>query len=301
MKDHQASVICFGETLWDIFPSGKTAGGAPMNVALNLHKLGIDVKMISRMGDDKLGEELYTYLKSNGVDTSLIQQDKQHATGVVQVKLDNQKNATYDIIFPSAWDFIDCNPEIDNVIDKSCHLVFGSLACRHENSYQTLVKILKKAKHRVFDVNLRFPYYTWDLIETLLHEADSVKLNDQELMIISDWMDCKDMNTDSVCRKLMRDYKIDQLILTLGEKGAMVFYKDKIFTHHGFKVEAVDTVGSGDAFLAAFLACQIKGKDIAESLEFACAAGSYVVTQQGANPLYEEKQVREFLSKTKFT
>jgi len=294
MKDKRSRVVCFGEILWDVFPSGRTAGGAPMNVALNLKKLGIDVKLISRIGIEALGEELYACLKSNGADISLIQQDKHHPTGTAEVKLDDFKNAKYDIAFPAAWDFIEYNSEIDRAIENA-NVVFGSLACRHESSHKTLIKIMEKAALKIFDVNLRSPFYNRDLIERLLHAADIVKLNDEELKNIGDWTDEND--PDAACKKIMSSFRVEQLILTSGEHGAKVFYKDKIYACRGFKAEAVDTVGSGDAFLAAFLAEQMKGKDIAECLEFACAAGSYAVTQKGANPPYEEKHIRDFLAK----
>ncbi len=58
MKNNKNSyVVCFGEILWDIFPSGTKAGGAPFNVAYNLNKMGAEVKMISKVGNDTLGND----------------------------------------------------------------------------------------------------------------------------------------------------------------------------------------------------------------------------------------------------
>ena len=69
-------IVCFGETLWDVLPSGSVPGGAPMNVAIRTQSLGLDATIISRIGVDKLGIELRQYLKKKQVNTSLLQTDK---------------------------------------------------------------------------------------------------------------------------------------------------------------------------------------------------------------------------------
>ena len=120
-------VICFGEILWDCFKDGKKAGGAPMNVALHLHKQGINSKLISAVGNDIDGKELVNYLKENGLNTGLIQVNDELPTGVVEVHLDKKNQATYTIVEPVAWDKIEYKEELDSIIEEADAIVFGSL------------------------------------------------------------------------------------------------------------------------------------------------------------------------------
>lgn len=293
---NRPSVICFGEVLWDVFPTGKKAGGAPMNVAVNLKKLGIDSSFISRIGNDEFGLELNNFVKVNKIN-SFIQVDKLHNTGMVKVNVANNQEVNYDIVFPAAWDFIEFNEDIKEIVAKADYVVFGSLACRNSSTYTTLSKILEQARYKVFDINLRYPHYKREIIEELLFKADMVKVNKEELMVLNKWNDVLGGTLDVICKKIKENYKIDQLIVTLGENGAIVSYGSEIFKHPGFKIDVEDTVGSGDAFLAAFLANQIKGRDIKTSLDFACATGAYLASKNGANPQYDESQIIKFIKR----
>src|SRR6056300_1201526 len=145
------SIVCFGETLWDVLPSGYVPGGAPMNVAIRAQSLGLEATIISRIGVDKLGIELRHYLRKNHVNTSLLQTDKKFPTGKVNVSLDAKGVAEYDIKYPSAWDKIELSKEAIKKVKKSDTFIFGSLACRDTISRETLFTLLEYAKFKVFD------------------------------------------------------------------------------------------------------------------------------------------------------
>jgi fructokinase len=113
--------------LWDIFPEGSRAGGAPFNVAYNVHKMGIDVKMLSKTGKDELGEKLTDKIKSWGITTDFIQIDEVHPTSTVIAKIDEHNEASYEIVENVAWDFIDFLPEHQDLVANAEAFVFGSL------------------------------------------------------------------------------------------------------------------------------------------------------------------------------
>ncbi|HEX8378879.1 MAG TPA: PfkB family carbohydrate kinase, partial [Pedobacter sp.] len=140
LKMHQ--VVCFGEILWDNFKTGRKPGGAPMNVALHLYKQGQQVKLISAIGNDVEGGELASYLKEQGLLVEHIQIHQTLPTGIVEVILDEIQQATYNIVRPVAWDEINYQSDFENLIGNAHVLVFGSLACRNELSYATLLKLL---------------------------------------------------------------------------------------------------------------------------------------------------------------
>ena len=80
-------VVCFGEVLWDVLPTGKQPGGAPFNVAVHLHQLGQPVELISRVGRDDLGQELLDFLQAHGLPTATVQRGETHLTGVVKANV----------------------------------------------------------------------------------------------------------------------------------------------------------------------------------------------------------------------
>ena len=290
-------IICYGETLWDILPSGMKPGGAPMNVAVHMKKFGIDARLISRIGDDELGEQLISFLSSQKMDTSLIQVDGNHPTGTVNVEIGQLGNASYEIVFPSAWDFIEI-PEEEELQDDMI-LVFGSLASRNTTSKNTLIYLLEKARLSLFDVNFRAPHYTRELIELLLNSTDIVKINEDEIDIIAAWIGKKGEPLDAICRQISADYAIDHIIVTLGGEGALVYCCGEIYRHSGIEINVVDTVGSGDSFLAAYLSNFMRSNDVPSSLEIACATGAFVATQDGANPNYTPADIKHFLNQNR--
>jgi fructokinase len=233
------------------------------------------------------------FLLGQGVDISLIQMDGARPTGVVNVEIGSEGNAKYDIVFPSAWDFIE-KPK-DEHLDEDFILVFGSLASRNSPSRNTLLYLLEKAHLSLFDVNFRAPHYSRALIELLLHSTDIVKINEDELEIIAGWIDRKNSTIEDICKEIAQEFSIDHIIVTLGGDGALTYKSGKVFLHHGCKVNVVDTVGSGDSFLAAYLSNYLKTNKISSSLELACATGAFVATQNGANPQYAPSDISEFI------
>ena len=154
------TVACFGETLWDVLPTGKQPGGAPFNVAVHLHQFSQPVELISRVGDDDLGTELLAFLAGRGVPTTYVQRGHTHLTGVVKANVDNANEVTYKIVQPVAWDYIQYEDALRGLVAGAAVLVFGSLAARTEATRATLYRLLQDARFKVFDVNMRPPHYT---------------------------------------------------------------------------------------------------------------------------------------------
>lgn len=291
------SIICFGETLWDVFPNEKKPGGAPMNVAVHLKRFGYDAKLISRVGKDALGEALIGFLNEKNIDTNTIQSDSKFPTGVVNVQIADNGDAKYDIVFPSAWDFIDFPDSLIKQSPGEKILVFGSLASRNDHSQNTLFKLLQSADIALFDVNFREPHYSRSLIELLLFKSHIVKLNEHELRIIGIWLGMNDEIKESICQKLAENYAIKHIILTLGGDGALVLKDGSFYRQQGYQVDVKDTVGSGDSFLAAYLANFLDGSSVEKCLQMACATGAFVASNVGAVPDYQVSDILNLIQK----
>ena len=289
-----STLICFGEVLWDLLPTGKIAGGAPMNVAFQANQLGLSAKMVSRVGADGLGTELLDFLNDKGVSTQFVQTDPQHPTGIVNVTLDSKGSPAYEIVRPSAWDFIASDETLHDAAAAADALVFGSLACRSDSTQSTLLELLDVAALRVFDVNLRRPFFSQNLLDALLSKADIVKLNDEELDIIAAWHGAVGGEVQQM-QFLKKKYALDMLVLTKGPHGAACLDDEGYHAHPGFSVKVHDTIGSGDAFLAAFLSKMLAGDDSPECLAFACAVGALVATKQGGTPDISAGEIQDFI------
>jgi fructokinase len=277
-------VICFGEMLWDVLPAGKAAGGAPMNVAIRLQSLGIDTSIVSKVGIDEPGNSLIDIIKDRGVNPSLVQKDDKLPTGEVIVSLSGEGIPSYNIVYPSAWDNIEFNEVNIAAVAESEAFVFGSLACRAEVSKNTLFELLRHAKYKVFDVNLRAPFYNLPLIEELMIIADMIKLNDDELSIIADFLKSPFSTVEDNVRFISEATNTHSICITMGADGALLFTGDKFYKHAGFKVKVADTIGAGDSFLAALLSKILNSGDYNEALKYACAVGALVASHKGANP-----------------
>jgi fructokinase len=283
-------IICFGETLWDMLPSGHMPGGAPMNVAIHLKYNNYDPIVISRVGTDDLGKALLKFLEEKGLSTEYIQVGKTHLTGVVKVNVDDKNEITYKIVEPVAWDYIQFEPEVAQLVAQSDVFVYGSLAARSKTTRETLLQYLPIAKLKVFDVNLRPPHYNPERIQTLLQFADIVKMNHQELELIMGWFGRAGTEEQQMAY-IRQHFGLRMVILTRGEHGASVLSDAGYFEHPGYKVEVEDTIGSGDSFLATFLSNYLQQQPLAECLQKACLVGAFVASQKGATPAYDPQNL----------
>lgn len=292
----QNQIVCFGEMLWDILPTGKQAGGAPMNVAVHLHQLGMHPLVISKVGKDAMGEGLLEFLKTKGLQTESIQADATYPTGIVNANVSSKQEVTYDIVRPAAWDFIEWDAHLEKQVSEAEAFVYGSLVARSDVSSDTLQKLLGKAKLKIMDVNLRPPHYQKQSLEALLSQADLVKLNHHELSELSGWWgDAKGLKEQM--QLLVKKFGLQALCVTRGEKGAILWMQDEFTAHPGYVVQVEDTIGSGDSFLAAFLKNYLMGKAAAEILPYACAVGALVASRRGATPLLLEAEISQMMGK----
>ncbi|MBT5749505.1 MAG: carbohydrate kinase [Flavobacteriaceae bacterium] len=288
-------IVCFGETLWDVLPSGSVPGGAPMNVAIRTQSLGLDATIISRIGVDKLGIELRQYLKKKQVNTSLLQTDKKFPTGKVDVSLDEKGVAEYDIKYPVAWDKIELSKASIEKVKKADAFIFGSLVCRDSISRETLLSLLEYAKFKVFDVNLRSGFFDASLIEKLMKSSDLIKLNDDELSILSNRFGSKSDDLYENIKFIHKKLQLKSICVTRAEKGAILFIDNVFYSNNGIIVDVVDSVGAGDSFLSALIYKLLSQNDHQNTLNFACAVGTLVATKTGANSKISANEIRTII------
>ncbi len=294
MAEKNPYIVCFGEVLWDIFPKDSRAGGAPFNVAYNIHKMGIEVKMLSKIGDDELGKKLMDKIENWGITTDYIQIDENYPTSTVIAKIDERNEATYEIINNVAWDHIEFLPEDKSLVSNAEAFVFGSLSARNEKTKETLLKLLDLAKLKIFDVNFRPPFIDFELIKILLNKADIVKMNKMEMKQILEFSGKEYNNEEESIAFIQKYFNIHEIILTKGSKGARYFVGDKNYSFSAVQITVADTVGSGDAFLSGFISKRIQNQDPEEVVKQGIALGAFITSKSGACPDYNYSEFEKF-------
>lgn len=282
-----AGILCVGEVLWDALPEGLFLGGALYNVARHLHALGQPVQLVSRVGDDTLGREILRRMRAAGLSTDLVQIDADHRTGFVEVRLDAEGVADYVIVEPVAWDAIATTKRLASRAETAQALVFGSLAQRSDVSRRTIQTLCDVTNGvTVYDVNLRPPYTSRDVVEASMRAADVVKLNDDELTTLRGWYDLPSTLTGGV-ETLGDRFDVATCCVTCGPDGAYLWHDGAWTYHAGFDVAVRDTVGAGDSFLAALLAGLLAGDAPDDVLRRANRLGAFVASRSGATPEYD--------------
>ena len=277
-------VLLFGEVLFDIFEDGEhVLGGAPFNVAWHLKGLGLHPFMVSRLGHDDLAQQVLRAMQSWQMETQGLQQDTQHATGCVQVSVNQQGIPHFDIIDQVAYDFIQIP---DSLPARKIDLLYhGSLALRHATSHNSLFTLRKKLDCPVFiDLNIRQPWWDSSTLPELLTSATWLKLNDEELasLFAIDEPDNR-ARLQEAAQQLRHQYQLDAVIVTCGTKGAFIVTEQDIYTAAPVIVDTiVDTVGAGDSFSAIVIKGLLANWDYPTILQHATAFAARVCQLKGA-------------------
>jgi fructokinase len=278
-------ILCAGELLVDCVGGREFPGGAPANVAYHAAALGLPVGLITRVGDDERGRKLREWLHTSSIDDSLLQTDRHQPTGVVEVT----EEPRYTIAASAAWDFIEPpagDPRAVRVF------VCGTLAQRHPVSRGTIrewVRRVRQGGGRVLvDLNLRAPFFDEEVVLWSLRHADVLKLNLEELAVVSQMLGAQGESTD-LFTGLLREFGIGQAVLTCGPDGAWFNDDGRLWRQPAVPVEVIDTVGAGDAFCAVLAAALARGTDLRKAAPICAKVAAFVASQPGATPRWTEK------------
>lgn len=280
----EGKIIGLGEILWDMLPTGKQLGGAPANFAYHVCRLGGNGWAVSAISDDELGREIKNTLSTKKLNTIL--EEVNEPTGTVQVTLNAAGVPTYDITEGVAWDHIPFTERIWDLAKETSAVCFGTLAQRSPESRATIHKFIESmpaGSLKVFDINLRQKYYDEKIISDSLRLADILKINDEELEIVSRML-CLSGTSEERCRAISREFNLKFVILTMGGDGSKVILEDRVHLSTPGKINIVDTVGAGDSFTAAFMLAYLRGESIEKAHTLATEVSSYVCTKAGAMP-----------------
>jgi fructokinase len=279
-------IVALGEVLWDLLPEGKMLGGAPANFAFHARALGAESRLVSRVGDDRLGREILQRFSAKGLPIDGLQVDPAASTGTVSVHLSDDGQPNYIIHEGVAWDAIAVTPEAMEMVTKADAICFGSLAQRAATSREAiraLVSATTPGTWRIFDINLRQNYSTRETIETSLGLANVLKLNETELPVLAEMFGLAGESRDQLAA-LAERFDLRAIALTLGAGGSLLRVDETCSAYAGTPVKVRDTIGAGDSFTAMLALGLIAGWPAAQINERANAIAAFVCSQSGATP-----------------
>ena len=283
-----ANVICFGEALWDVLPSMRSVGGAPLNVAYHLKKLGVRAWPMSGVGNDPLGEELKSQIEEWGLPSDLICSvaDRETGRSLITV-LEGEPN--FEVLKDVAWDYIDVPENWPVECQPAEALVFGSLAQRSARNRAVLDAMFVAMPNalKVLDVNLRDAFEDYEQIWALARSADLVKLNDEEMQALMQTTATR-TNAEDCARSFQREAGCETVCMTMGAQGAGLLRCDEWHWVDAVPVKERDTVGAGDSFLAGLIyGLLITQEDATTTLRRSATLASFVASSDGATPDYD--------------
>ncbi len=279
--------------------TGGTSAARRLTSRISPPLLGEHAVIASRIGKEQLDEELLYDLRQRGIDVGYMQRDVNLPTGTAQVSVSPDGQPAFEIRQPSAWDALEWSTEWERLARQANAVCFGTLAQRSELSRATINTFLKATRPdcvRVFDVNLRPPFSSRDLIVNSMRLATIAKLNEEEFVEVCGMMGLPARNLPEDARSFARSMDLELVCLTRGRSGSLLATPQEIAEHPGFAVQVADTVGAGDAFTAAVAGCWISHLGLDKTNVMANRWAAWVASQHGAMPAIHEDLRQKMLS-----
>ena len=290
-------LLSIGEVLWDLIDGQAHIGGATLNLAAHAVRFGMEAWLVSAVGDDDLGRRAIARVRELGIRDDYVR-TVDTPTGVVDVSVDEQGVPTFTIREPAAWDVIELSQaDIDALrvadVDAIC---YGSLAQRRETIERRLHQLLDAlrgdGRPKLFcDINLRAPFIDPAKVRWSIAAADILKLNNDEVKVCCGIFDRPFEGMEQFCEWVSRAQGLEIMCVTLGAEGCLVYAGGQAHWCEGVPTAVDDTVGSGDAFSAAFLQRYLSGASPAEAGQFANRVGAFIASKAGAVPDYDPSDI----------
>jgi fructokinase len=293
-----STIVAYGEALWDLLPTGPVLGGAPLNFAYRVNSLGHRSIIVSRLGNDDLGQKAREQMVTLGMNDTYLQWDDTYPTGTVEIYFDEDKNPDYTIIENVAYDYIEFSDDLENIVKSADCICFGTLAQRNTVSRQTLQRLFSNysGKFTLLDINLRKNCYSDETLKSSLEQANILKLNDEELTVLVDLLGLPGDSAPDQAEHLLKHAGLAYCVVTLGERGAFALSHrgEKIYSP-GYHVNLVDPCGSGDGFAAGFIHALHHGESLKHACRLGNALGAMVAQQEGATQPISYREVMAFM------
>lgn len=269
-------------------------GGKGANQAVAAAKLGAQVTIVGRVGDDSFGQMQRQGMEALGIGTDFLITDAEAPTGTALIIVDTQGQNSIVVVSGANGRLTPADVEAACPAIRDADAVLLQL----ENPIATVQHAAEVACELDVPVVLNpAPAPRERLPARLLRSVHYLIPNELEATALTG-IQVTDQSSAERAAACLRTQGIETVILTLGAQGALAISLQGTIQAPAFSVKAVDTTAAGDAFVAAFSVALCEGQTLAEALRFANAAGALAVTRLGAQPsLPSREEVEAFLQK----
>lgn len=294
----------FGGRLEDMLSFSKYVGGCPANIAIGTSRLGLDVAILTRVGDEQMGRYLTDTFANNGVDTRYIVIDKERLTTVVLLGIQN--DTTFPLLYyrKNCADMGLCEDDIkEEALANSRAILLSGVHLSSKSTAKATFRAVLIAKNHnskvIFDIDYRPTL--WGLtglgggesrfvenaevtanIQKILPDCDMIVGTEEEFNIAG--------GSTEALESLHNIRKISNatFVYKMGALGCCVIEgevpNELIPYGQSFAIKILNSVGAGDAFMSGFLAAYLRDKNWDECATYGNAAGALVVTRHGCSP-----------------
>lgn len=282
-----------GETIFgnDFYES---CGGKGANQAVAVSKLGMKTEMIGMVGKDSQGEKLIQNLNKYGIiSDNVIKSDE--LTGRAIITVDKKGDNNIIVIPGSNFKITKEHIQAKQDVIASSDVVILQNEIPSETVEFSLLKAKELGKITIFN-----PAPARKLSGEVFKNTDYLILNETEMEEIFEIKFNDEEYTEKISIK-KKEYGIKNIILTLGDKGSILFSKDNnIKKYDVYKVKAVDTTAAGDSFIGAFTMKICESGNSDEAIKYATAVSAIVVTRQGAqDSIPTREEIEKFIEENK--
>lgn len=279
----------------------RAVGGAELNFAIGVSRLGFDSKWISCLGDDEFGTYIFNFARGEGIDVSHVSRSSKYPTSIYFKEINESGNG-------KSFYYRQPSPLLDLTIDSIKEPILDDVDLLHisgvylavcPHNVELALDLMKKAQQKgipiSFDPNLRLKLWTIEearaTYELLYPYVTHLLIGDEEFDLLFG---------NRTVIDVLHTYEFEEIVLKKGSDGAEVFTSTQHFEYPAYPIHAVDTVGAGDAFGSAYVYGILNGYDIEERLRHANGSGALVATIKGDNEgLPSFSELKQFIGDEK--
>lgn len=251
-------------------------GGKGANQAVAIARLGGNITFVCKTGSDIFGHQAHQLFEEEGINTSFVFSDSKNPSGVALITVDSRAENCIAVASGANMKLL---PD-DLVRAKEAIEQADAILMQLEIPIETVEYVARTANAQGKKVILN-PAPAQPLSESLIRDLYLITPNETEAEMISGITITDDESAVLAARKIF-ELGVDNVVITLGARGALVYNKEVSQFVNGYKVKAIDTTAAGDIFNGALTVALMENRSLIDAVRFACKTAAIAVTRVGA-------------------
>ncbi|MFC7081573.1 bifunctional 2-dehydro-3-deoxygluconokinase/2-dehydro-3-deoxygalactonokinase [Halorussus caseinilyticus] len=306
-------LVTFGETMLRLSPpDGERlettddlefrAAGAESNVAVAAARLGADAAWTSKLPDSPLGRRVVSGLRRHGVETDVVWTDegRQGTYYLEHGGKPRGSSVIYDREGAAVTTAETDELPVARVREAEAFHTSGITPALSETLEATTADLLAAARKAgtktSFDVNYRSklwsPEEARETLESLFPDVDLLLVAERDARDVL----AREGDPEDIAAGLADEFDFETVVVTRGEEGALALHDGETYEQPAIETDTLDPIGTGDAFLGAFLSRRLAGEDVPTALEYGSATAALKRTIPGDVAVVTREEVESVLA-----